>query len=257
MDNFQLYANYYDLLYADKDYEQEAAYVIRKLKQFGQNPSDLLELGCGSGNHAVHLTNAGLNVTGIERSASMVEKAKAKAIQHFEVLQADITDFGIGKKFDAVISLFHVVSYLTSNDDLSACFQKVNEHLNTDGIFLFDVWYTPAVYALKPETRIKRFGNKEVSITRLAESVMHHQKNVVDVNYEIMIKDNATGISHTLNETHPMRHFSIPEMELLATITGFQLLHTEEFLTGCPSSEDTWGICFILKKVREHTSYSS
>ena len=251
MDNFQLYGQYYDLLYADKDYDKESEYVINKLKEFGSNPSSILELGCGSGNHAAYLSKAGMKVTGIERSSSMVEKAISKNMSNFQVHQADITDFRIDEKFDTAISLFHVISYLTSNTELSSCFKLVNQHLNKDGLFLFDVWYTPAVYKLKPETRIKRFGNDKISITRLAESVIHHQRNVVDVNFEIMIKDNGTGLSQTLHETHPMRHFSVPEIELLAEKSGFTLLQTEEFGTGDPTCSETWGVCFILKKVHE------
>jgi len=46
-----------------------------------------------------------------------------------------------------------------------------------------------------------------------------------------------------------MRHFSIPEIDLIARLTGFEMIHTEEFLTEKPASEETWGVCFVLKKV--------
>jgi hypothetical protein len=46
-----------------------------------------------------------------------------------------------------------------------------------------------------------------------------------------------------------MRHFSIPEIGLLAEHTGFKILKTEEFLTASDPSERTWGVCIILKKI--------
>jgi hypothetical protein len=45
-----------------------------------------------------------------------------------------------------------------------------------------------------------------------------------------------------------MRHFSIPEIHMLASFTGFELLKAEEFLSGNEPSENTWGVNFILRK---------
>jgi SAM-dependent methyltransferase len=80
---------------------------------------------------------------------------KAKKIENFEPIVADITNFSVNNKFDVAVSLFHVISYLTNNNQLVECFNTVNNHLNEKGIFIFDVWYTPAVYMQKPETRVK------------------------------------------------------------------------------------------------------
>jgi hypothetical protein len=46
-----------------------------------------------------------------------------------------------------------------------------------------------------------------------------------------------------------MRHFSIPEIELLAKLTGFEIIKTEEFLSGETPGPNTWGVCFVLSKV--------
>ena len=48
--------------------------------------------------------------------------------------------------------------------------------------------------------------------------------NVVDVNFEVRITDKKTGTTEVLHETHPMRHFSLPELDLLAQATGFTLI---------------------------------
>ena len=74
-------------------------------------------------------------------------------------------------------------------------------------------------------------------------------QNVVNVNFEVIIKNKKNLQSQTLNELHPMRHFSIPEIALLAKIANFELVHSEEFLTEKNPSENTWGVCFILKKL--------
>lgn len=248
MDNFNLYSKYYDLLYRDKDYAGEAKYVYETLLKHNNHIHDIIELGSGTGNHAKFLTNFGLHVTGIERSGTMVKEAVAKQISDYEPIIGDMTDFSIGKKFDAAIALFHVISYLNDNDEIKKCFRCVHKHLESDGIFLFDVWFTPAVYTQKPETRIKRFSNDNIDVVRLAESTCHYDTNVVDVNFEVHITDKCNGGRTIINEVHKMRHFSIPEMALLADDTGFDILKTEEFVTSNLPSCNTWGVCFILKK---------
>ncbi|MES2431372.1 MAG: class I SAM-dependent methyltransferase [Bacteroidota bacterium] len=247
-ENFNSYSKYYDLLYKDKDYESESAYVEGLVKTYQPNAKNILELGCGTGNHAAILCRSGYDVTGLERSADMVELANKKGIPNFHPRVADIIDFKVGEKFDVAISLFHVLSYLTDNKDLLSCFKAVYDHLNLNGIFVFDVWYTPAVYVQQPLTRVKRISNNEIEVTRIAESDINYNSNTVDVNYQIIIKDISSGQMEVHNEKHPMRHFSIPEIEVLAVATNFEVIKTEEFQTHNSPGSNTWGVCFVLKK---------
>jgi hypothetical protein len=100
----------------------------------------------------------------------------------------------------------------------------------------------------KPETRVKRISDNAIQGTRIAESTIHFNENVVDVNYEIHIQNKANGITEVHQEKHPMRHFSIPEIALLADLTNFTVIKTEEFGTQEKPSENTWGVCFVLQK---------
>ena len=71
---------------------------------------------------------------------------------------------------------------------------------------------------------------------------------MIDVHYKLLIENKQEKIVQELEETHPMRYFSIPEIELLSSINDFEFLHTEEFMTSQKPSEDTWGVNFILRK---------
>jgi len=243
--NFNLYSKYYDLLYRTKDYNAEANYISESIKRYCPNAKTILEFGSGTGGHGLIFQNMGYDIYGLERSETMVEEAKQRG---FGCSQADITNFQLDRQFDVVISLFHVISYITDNESLVKVFRNAATHLFSGGLFIFDVWYSPAVYHQKPETRIKKVENEEISVIRMAEPEIHADKNVVDVNYYILVKDKITDKWIEFHEKHPMRHFSIPEISLLATLTGFKLLKAEEFVTGNQPSENTWGVNFILKK---------
>jgi SAM-dependent methyltransferase len=245
-ENFQLYSKYYNLLYGDKNYKAEANYVAKQIKIFAPNAKSILEFGSGTGGHGILLQKKGFDVFGLDQSEYMTEEAKKKGLP---CKVANISNFKLEEKYDVVVSLFHVVSYLTENEDLIVTFKNANKHLNKDGIFLFDVWYSPAVYEQKAVSRIKKIQNKEISVTRIAEPKIEVNKNLVTVCYSILAKDLATGETSELFESHPMRHFSILEIELLAKFTGFEVIKSEEFLTGNEPSDNTWGVCFILKKI--------
>lgn len=244
---FDAYSRYYDLLYRDKDYAAEVDYICSLLNRYGVRGRDILEFGSGTGKHGRLLAKRGYKVLGIERSAEMV--AQAAECEGFACRQGDICTVHLGRTFDAVLSLFHVVSYQVTNAAVQAVFARAAEHLSRGGLFIFDVWYSPAVYALRPEVRVKRMSDSTVEITRIAEPIIYPNENRVDVNYTIFAKDRISGSVQTLSETHPMRHFSLPELDLVAEQTGFERLAAEEFLTGNTPGEDTWGVCVVLRRI--------
>ena len=245
---FNAYSRYYDLLYQDKDYPAEVGYIKDLLGRYGVSQGDLLEFGSGTGKHGRLLAAAGYRVLGIERSAEMVACAEQTA--GFTCQQGDIGAVHLGRTYDAVLSLFHVISYQTSSAALHAVFDRAAEHLQPGGLFVFDFWYSPAVYAQRPTVRVKRMGDSEVDITRIAEPTLYVNENRVDVNYTIFSRDLRTGVIDSFAETHPMRHFSLPELDLLAVAHGFQRLNAEEFLTAATASEATWGVCVTLEKTK-------
>lgn len=244
---FNIYSHYYDLLYLDKDYVAEASYIQNLLTHQGIAHGSLLEFGSGTGKHGCLLANRGYTVHGIERSLEMV--SQAKQIDGFTFEQGDICTAQMGKYFDAVLSLFHVISYQITNFNLNAVFTRAKEHLKPGGIFIFDFWYSPAVYSQCPSVRVKRMNDKQVEIIRLAEPVIYPNENRVDVNYTIFARDLINETVQTITEIHPMRHFSLPEIDLLASINGFERINAEEFLSGKPISEKTWGVCVTLKRI--------
>jgi SAM-dependent methyltransferase len=243
---FKAYSRYYDLLYRDKDYAAEVAYIHALLRNHGLAEGELLEFGCGTGKHGRLLAEHEYRVHGIERSAEMV--AQAKPSSGFTCQQGDICDIQLGRTYDAVLALFHVVSYQTSNDEVKKVFASASAHLESGGIFIFDIWYSPAVYAQRPTVRIKRIADETIEITRIAEPLSLVNENRVDVNYTIFVKDRKSGEVQSLVETHPMRHFSLPELDLLAEANGFERVAAEEFLTGESPSEKTWGVCITMKR---------
>jgi len=254
MSNFGGYAHYYDLLYRDKDYCGEAAFVKQVLDRHLGNGSSVLELGCGTGRHAQFLAEAGMEVYGVDLSDDMLSIAQDRrrrltpeVASRLKFARGDVRHLDLGIQADAVISLFHVVSYQTTNEDLLSVFNTARRHLKKGGVFLFDVWYGPAVLRTLPETRIKRLEDEEIAVTRLAEPVLRPNDNVVEVHYQVFIKRKADGAVEEIREVHPVRYLFRPELEMLARTAGFEIADSFEWLTGKTPGFETWGVCFVAR----------
>jgi len=247
---FDLYAKYYDLLYKEKDYFREAQYINTLIEKFRPNSKSILDLGCGTGRHDIIFAENGFEVTGVEQSDKMLEKAmvnkqNSKSYLNLEFVKSDIRNIKLNKKFDVVFSLFHVMSYQTTNKDLKMTLATVKEHLKEDGIFIFDFWYGPAVFTERPEKRVKVLEDEEIKVERIADPVLKLNDNIVDVNYSVYVTDKFTGDKNEILETHSMRYFFIPELKLLLDELNMGIINYEEWLTGHKLNEKSWSAVVI------------
>lgn len=265
MDVFDDYSAYYDLLYQQKDYRAEAAYIHKLIKTHHSNVKSILDLGCGTGAHDFFLAEMGYNIVGVDQSEKMLNIAEEKKncftqeIQDkVSFIQGDIRDLKLDEKpdrpacrtgrFDVVTALFHVMSYQTTDDDLQKAFATAAKYLNPGGVFIFDCWYGPAVLAELPEKREKTLEDDTLLIKRTALPVMKEKEQLVEVNYTINITTKATGKTIELKETHRMRYLFLPEIESLFISHGFEMLLSEEWLSSKALGESTWSACFVAKK---------
>jgi SAM-dependent methyltransferase len=251
---FAAYSRYYDLLYRDKDYASEARYVFDLLARHAPGARRIIEIGCGTGSHARELAALGLDVHGVDMSTGMLEMAEQKRSSlapelagRLRFTQGDARTVRLGERADAVISLFHVMSYQTSNADLTAAFATAREHLANGGLFIFDCWYGPAVLTERPAVRVKRLEDIETSITRVAEPAVNAAENTVDVNYTVLVHDRNTAADEILRETHRMRYLFVPEIEMILAANGMSLVVSHEWMSQGAPGVHSWSACFVAR----------
>lgn len=254
---FDAYARYYDLLYKDKNYPAEAQYVS-SLLNCRSAASTILELGCGTGTHAECLARAGYVVDGVDISEQMIAQAETRRAALEPELKArlsfssgDVRTARLEKTYDAVISLFHVMSYQSSNVDLSAAFDTAASHLSPGGLFIFDFWYGPAVLTEVPSVRVKRLENADIKVTRIAEPTIRYNENIVDVKYTVFVESKARGDVEQLTETHAMRYLFLPEILQLAS-PKFEMLSATAWMTDRALTETDWSGCVCLVRTNRH-----
>ena len=256
MNVFGLYSRYYDLLYRDKDYVAEARFISDELRGAAPDARTVLELGCGTGKHALALAGLGWEVAGVDLSAGMVaaaqerRQAAAPALAaRVEFREGDARSVRFDGQFDTVVSLFHVMSYQTTDADLAAVFRTAAIHLKPGGLLFFDFWNGPGVLADPPAVRIKRLENESLQMTRIAEPEMKPERNGVLVKYQIFLKDRGTGRIEEIQEQHPMRYLFIEEIAELARAQGMSVLHSSAWMDrGRPAGPEAWYGCVLARR---------
>ena len=256
MSIFKNYAQYYDLLYRDKNYIQEAKFVKKLISKYSKTASTILELGCGTGLHAIALAKLGYSIDGIDLSSKMLDIAENKinAIppklkSKISLTLSDIRDFNSPKKYDTVISLFHVISYMSTNADLQSFFTTASKHLLPNGLLIFDCWYGPTVLTDRPTARVKNLEDEKLKVVRQATPEMFPNLNIVKVNYDVLATSKTSAKTEKYHESHTMRYLFTPEIELFLKNNGFELLDSLEWLTGKKPGFDTWGVCFVARLI--------
>jgi len=237
------YAAVYDSLYQNKDYDGEIDLLERVFRRYATRPvRDVLDLGCGTGNHALRLAAKGYRVLGIDRSLEMLEVAQSKSSQyenvHFE--QADIRRLNLNETSDAVLMMFGVLGYQLDNADILDALRGARRHMRPDGLLLFDVWYGPTVLAQGTEQRVRTIRQNDTTWVRKSSGSLETDRSLCHVEFEFQRMEGETALTE-IRECHTVRYFFPEEIDCFLESSGFRLLRLGEFpaLDNQPS-DHTW-----------------
>jgi SAM-dependent methyltransferase len=245
------YAGCYDSVYREKDYEAECAFLHEAFSRHShRRVESVLDLGCGTGGHALPLARSGLTVVGVDRAPRMLEVARTKAksanLENRTLFhEGDLETYSAGKKFDAVVCLFSVLSYQTDNRALLNSLLNMKRHLNPGGLLICDFWYGPSVLMQPPSDRFKIIEEPGKRIVRLSHPLLDTSRNVVTIDYRFF-EIHGSEIKSEATETHVIRYFFIPEINFLFEQAGLAMRDFHpSFQPGQPVTPNDWTVMAV------------
>ena len=226
-DPFDIYARFYDPDLGELDadlsfYEQFAA----------RCGSPILELGCGTGRVLLPLAREGYRITGIDASAEMLERARAKIAaeelgERVTLAQQEMAELDLGERFNMAFAALNSFAHLHTTEEQLQALARMRRHLNPDGLLILDM-FNPDMGRLldargqvalarvipEPDTghRLMRFYSEEVD---LGQQLIHTTYIVDEIDVEGNIK--RTLFPFTL------RYVFRYEMELLLRHAGLEV----------------------------------
>jgi SAM-dependent methyltransferase len=243
--SFREYAEYYDLIYSDKDYEKEVDFLEEIFETFCK-PRTILEIGCGTGNYTRLLLERGYDVTAVDISENMLKIARRKCACRF--IEGDVRDISINMEFDACIAMFTVMGYIIENSDITKALNNIHRHLKPKGILIFDVWNGLAVMRILPELRVKEVETDKVKVIRIAIPNLRSFDHICEVNYKLLILNKKDNTFSEINEKHIVRFYFPQEIKYYLENAGFEVLTICPFLDlNRTVDENVWNMCIIAR----------
>ena len=251
MEDFQAYGEFarvYDMFQDNIDYEAWASYLKDRLLEYGVKDGLVLDLGCGTGTMTELLADAGYDMIGVDNSEEMLAEAMEKRVESGHdilYLMQDMQEFELYGTVRAVVSVCDSLNYITDEAELEHVFALVNNYLDPEGIFVFDM---NTIY--KYQTMI---GDATIAENREEGSFIWENSfdEETGINtYELaLFLPREDGLYEKTEEVHYQRAYALEKIKELIKNAGMELLAVYDAYTMEPPKMDSGRLTFV---VREH-----
>lgn len=210
-------AQFYDALYSWKDYRSEAGLVRSVVQDAYPAAGTLLDVACGTGAHLAHLA-AAFDVAGLDLDPELLAIARERVPEGSFYL-GDMTDFGLGRRFDAVICLFSSIGYMPHLEALRQALKSMADHLNPGGVFVLEPWFFPEAFTDGyKDVLVAEEG--DITIERTSSTRKEGQISILDFDFKIT----AGGkVAKTFSERHTMTLFTDDDYKMAMGDAGLEL----------------------------------
>ncbi len=249
MTQYEKFAEWYDIMYDFYDHSADCDYLESILSKYSDSKiKTILDIGCGTGSHAMELSVRGFKVTGIDLSESQIRRAMEKNTkrEYVEYHVADMRDFDLGRKYDLAVSFFGSMGYVTEEDGIEKALQCIHQHLAKGGLFVFEFWNTRGVIPNHQSWLKAEQG--DIKIIRLSKNRFDPNTNIIEIDFDGYVLSGKELID-SFFETHSLRVYSPREMQSILMRNSFEPLGIFENHTFEESKENSFRLTAIARTV--------
>ena len=295
MEAYSSFAEVYDLFQDNIPYEEWCEYLAGLLEEYGVRDGIVLDLGCGTGTVTELLAQRGYDLIGVDNAEEMLgiamrkkaarivakEDAMADATAEAEAdcdrrdsilyLCQDMREFELYGTVAAAVSICDSMNYITDPEDLTQVFRLVNNYLDPNGVFIFDM---NTSYKYEELLADNTFAEVRDESSFIWENYYDEEEKINEYALTLFIRETpeeaepddedfdeedtdrayswsgaSDGVYHRYTETHYQRAYTLDEVRAAAEEAGLIWVAAYDAFTKEPVREDSERIYIVL---REH-----
>lgn len=246
MEAYTGFAEVYDLFMDNIPYEEWCEYLKGLLKEYGVEDGLIADLGCGTGNVTEILARSGYDMIGIDNAEEMLSIAREKN-ENGSVLYLlqDMREFELYGTIKAAVSICDSMNYILEENELVEVFRLVNNYLEKDGVFIFDLNTKYKYEKILGENTIAE--NREESAF-IWENYYYEEEEINEYQLTLFIKDPEEAYFHKYQETHLQRAYSVEKIKELLERAGMKFVAAYDAFTKEPVKETSERIYIVAQE---------
>ncbi|OIJ16669.1 SAM-dependent methyltransferase [Anaerobacillus alkalilacustris] len=221
--SYEKFAYLYDELMSDAPYDKWVSFVMKVMEECNVKQGKILDVGCGTGNISIPLSQKGYEITAVDLSEEMLIVAKEKsemANTSIKFFQQDMRELeGLGS-FDTIISLCDSINYLNNEKEVEKTFEGVYNHLNDQGIFIFDVH---SIYKIESVFKGNTFAYNGEQISYIWECFESEESYSIEHDLSFFV-ENKQGLYERFDEIHKQRTYPVSFYQDALEKIGFKVM---------------------------------
>ena len=246
MRNYSAFAQYYDALTDNVEYEKRCDYILELFKRNGAQPKLVLDLACGTGSLSITLAKRGFDVIGVDASEDMLSVAQQKAAEEGEsilFLCQKMQKLDLYGTIDAAICTLDSINHLLADKDVIEAFKKVSLFLNPNGYFIFDV---NTEYKHRCVLGNNTFVYDTESVFCVWQNEYDEKKNSTTIKLDFF--ELIDGVYERSSESFAERAYSIENLTKWLQKAGLEVVGIFDEMTFSEPAETSERVFFVAKK---------
>ena len=241
---YQAFAELYDELMNDVDYESWADYYTRLLSVYGIRGGKICECACGTGSLTLPLYSRGFQMTGVDVSQDMLwqaaQKSRAQGIA-IPYVRQDMRALNLHRPMDAVLATCDGVNYLLTEEDLLSFFRAAARAVRPGGALIFDVSTPYKIRNILCTGGL--LGEDRENITYLWTNTWHEKRKTVEMDLSFFVKDDD-GRYRRIDERQHQRAWEQQELKETLWRAGFKAvsLYGDYTMNAAKEENQRWHI---------------
>ena len=250
MEAYTGFAEVYDTFMDNIPYGEWCRYLTGLLKKYGVEDGLVLDLGCGTGSVTELLSEKGYDMIGVDNSEDMLQIAmdkRAASGRDILYLLQDMRDFELYGTVAAVVSICDCMNYILEYDDLVEVFSLVNNYLDPEGIFIFDL---NTIYKYENVLGESTIAEDREESSFIWDNFYDPEEEINEYELAIFLKEQG-DLYRKFEEVHYQRAYDPEVVKALLEKAGLELVAVYDAFTREPVREDSERIYFIARECQK------